>query len=104
MIVEEKPVQTNAINLLFEDLYETERKLSPTQIWNAEINLYQNLPRAEGASDPLEWWKAHSGQLPILGMKIYIFIFCCCCSFFLDLFLIALSFFFSFTKFISETS
>jgi hypothetical protein len=71
MNVEEKPNQANAINVLFEDLYETERKLSPAQIWKAEINLYQNLPRAEGASDPLDWWKAHVGQLPTLGMKIY---------------------------------
>jgi len=59
--------QKTAINLLFEDLSETVRKLSPTQIWNAEINLYQNLPRAEGVSDPLDWWKAHTSQLPTLA-------------------------------------
>lgn len=73
MNVEEQDVQTTAINLLFEDLNETVRKLSPTQIWNSEINLFQNLPRAEGVTDPLEWWKIHTSQLPTLGMKICLF-------------------------------
>ena len=89
MNVEEQNDQMTAINLLFEDLYETERKLSPTQIWNAEINLFQNLPRAEGASDPLDWWKAHSSQLPTLGVKM-------CLSFvviFFNLFLFTFQFF-----------
>jgi hypothetical protein len=70
MNVEENDGQTSAFHILFEDLNETVRKLSPVQIWNAEINLFQNLPRADGASDPLVWWKAHSCQLPSLGTKI----------------------------------
>jgi len=67
MNVEEKDDQKTTINLLFQDLNETVRKLSPTQIWNSEINLFQNLPRAEGVTDPLDWWKIHTSQLPTLA-------------------------------------
>jgi hypothetical protein len=52
---------------LFEDLVETTRKLSPTQLWQQEINIYQNMPRLDGRSDPLSWWKYHQHQLPNLS-------------------------------------
>jgi hypothetical protein len=73
MIVEEKNGQPNAVNFLFQDFNETVRKLSPTQLWNAEINLYQNLPRADGSTDPLVWWKAHVCQLPFLGISSFFY-------------------------------
>jgi hypothetical protein len=53
--------------LMFEDLCSTKRNLSPTQLWNQEINLYQQMPRADYKIDPLFWWKSNLHQFPTLG-------------------------------------
>jgi hypothetical protein len=68
MNVEEDSHQLKTFDFLFDDLNETVRQMSPTQVWKNEINLYQNLPRADGKSNPLIWWKAHCDQLPNLCM------------------------------------
>ena len=56
--------------LLFEDLCSTKRNLSPTQLWNQEINLYQQMPRADYKIDPLFWWKSNLSEFPTLGIRI----------------------------------
>lgn len=60
--------ESDSYSLLFEDLVETTRKLSPNQLWQQEINMYQNMPRLDGRSDPLSWWKYHQVQLPTLSI------------------------------------
>jgi hypothetical protein len=60
---------TNFLDLLFEEIAETSRKLTPLQIYNQEILQYQNMPRLNGKSDPLQWWKYHQNQLPYLGIS-----------------------------------
>lgn len=60
--------ESDSYSLLFEDLVETTRKLSPSQLWQQEINMYQNMPRLDGRSDPLSWWKYHQMQLPTLSI------------------------------------
>jgi len=60
--------ESDSYSILFEDLVETTRKLSPNQLWQQEINMYQSMPRLDGRSDPLSWWKYHQLQLPTLSM------------------------------------
>lgn len=62
--------ESDSFSHLFEDLVETTRKLSPSQLWQQEINMYQNMPRLDGRSDPLSWWKYHQHQLPNLSLLI----------------------------------
>lgn len=45
----------------------TTRKLTPTQMWKQDINLYQSLPKAPPKADPLLWWKNNQFQFPNLG-------------------------------------
>ena len=58
--------------LMFEDLSQNSRKLSPLQLWNQEINTYQGLPRADYKVEPLFWWKSNVGQFPNLGISFII--------------------------------
>lgn len=58
--------------LMFEDLSQNSRKLSPLQLWNQEINTYQGIPRADYKVEPLFWWKSNVGQFPNLGISFII--------------------------------
>ena len=44
-----------------------------------EIELYEKLPRADASSHPLEWWKVHFKEFPVLSLlaKQYL---CVCAS------------------------
>jgi hypothetical protein len=64
-------LQDNSISFLFEELSQSTRKMTPTQLWNSEINLYQSLSRPDGKTDPLLWWKCNLHQLPNLGIPTF---------------------------------
>jgi hypothetical protein len=68
-------MKDTSLDILFEDLSQSERKQTPAQIWLQEINMYQNMPRLEGKGDPLKWWKFNEIQLPYLSIHFLIIIF-----------------------------
>jgi hypothetical protein len=59
--------QGSSLDFLFQDLQQVTRNSSPIQLWTQEINVYQNMPRPDGRSNPLLWWKCNANQLPTLG-------------------------------------
>lgn len=67
----EKLPEKDIYALMFEDLTHNSRKLSPLQLWNQEINAYQAMPRANYKFEPLLWWKSNIGQLPNLGILLF---------------------------------
>jgi hypothetical protein len=66
-------IKDTSLDVLFEDLSQSERKQTPGQIWQQEINMYQNMPRLEGKGDPLKWWKFNEIQLPYLSIIFLLF-------------------------------
>lgn len=70
---EDANVQDTSISFLFEELSQSARKMTPLQLWNSEINLFQSLSRPDGKTDPLLWWKCNSHQLPNLGIILFHF-------------------------------
>lgn len=44
------------------------RRLSPTERWNAELELFREIARPQPSTCPLQWWNLHEQQLPGLGI------------------------------------
>ncbi len=59
----------SSFDFLFQDLQEVTRQSTPLQLWTQEINFYQNMPRPDGRTNPLLWWKCNANQLPNLCMN-----------------------------------
>jgi hypothetical protein len=57
----------DSMDFLFEDLVQQSRKLTPSQVYSNEINIYQSLVRPGSKTDPLQWWKSQSFHMPYLG-------------------------------------
>jgi len=57
----------NSLDYLFEDLKEKTRNITATPAWKQEMDIYKSLPRPNSRSDPLQWWKIHNAQLPVLA-------------------------------------
>lgn len=51
-----------------------QKKMTPIQSWNQDINLFQSLPKASPRADPLLWWKTNQHQFPLLAnlAKMYL--------------------------------